>query len=481
MTEIQSEIGYVTSCEDYLFYLEGLPGARINDILVTDDGSRALVSELSGNRVQALMLDTARPKPGDSFHLSHEGIRIPLGHYLFGRTISPLGRPIDGRQGLPLDGPPLNLDITAPGVGKREMITEPLITGFTVVDTLLPIGRGQRELIFGDARSGKTSFLLDTIVAQKDKNVVCIYAAIGKPEIDTKRFANVIEKAGASAYTIILAATSSQPAPLIAIAPAAAFFIAEYFLHQGRDVLLILDDLGIHARYLREIALLAKQIPGRESYPGGIFYEHSHLMERAGRFVTELGGASITLLPIIETELENMTNLIPTNLMSQTDGHILFSAGLRAQGWYPGIEWDRSVTRVGRQTQTLMQKLVSTQVRSLLSEYKELQGFIKFETELTAATQLKIKQAQMIEEFLRQDSQQAIPPSAQLILLALVFTPFLEAKETDFVRNNKRKMINAIIRTPALSNLATDSKISDIQSLLAKINEQVGVLEEACK
>ncbi|MEK7611420.1 MAG: F0F1 ATP synthase subunit alpha [Patescibacteria group bacterium] len=481
MTDIQSEIGYVTSCEDYLFYLEGLPGARINDLLVADDGSRALVAALAGNRVQALMLDAARPKPGAPFHLSSDGIKIPLGHYLFGRTISPLGRPIDGRTGLPLDGPVLNLDITAPGIGKREMISEPLITGFTVVDTLIPIGLGQRELIFGDARSGKTSFLLDTIIAQKEQNIVCIYAAIGKPEIDTKRFANVIEQTGASAYTIIIAATSSQPAPLIAIAPATAFFVAEYFLHQGQDVLLILDDLGIHAKYLREIALLAKQIPGRESYPGGIFYEHSHLMERAGRFIPELGGASITLLPVIETELENMTNLIPTNLMSQTDGHILFSAGLRSQGWYPGIEWDRSVTRVGRQTQSLMQKLLSTKIRTLLSEYKELQGFIKFETELTAVTQTKIKQAQMAEEILRQDSQQAIPAAVQLILFALIFTTFLEPKETEFVRTNKRKLINAIARTSALTGLAVDPGLNDLESFLAKVDEQTGVLEEACK
>lgn len=480
MTELQTEVGYVISCEDYLLNLEGLPSAHLNDLLVSDSGGRALVSSLESNRVQALMLDTAHPKPGDCFRLSPDGIRIPLGDYLFGRTVNPLGRPVDGKAALPLDGPKLDLDVTASGIGTREMITEQLTTGFTLVDTLLPLGKGQRELIAGDARSGKTSFLLDTILAQKGRSIICIYAAIGKPEIDTKRFAGVIEHAGASPYTVIIAATSSQSAPLIAIAPYTAFFVAEHFLHQGREVLLILDDLGTHAKYLREMALLAQQIPGRESYPGGIFYEHAHLMERAGRF-TLYQKAALTLLPVIETELDNMTGLIPTNLMSQTDGHLLFTASQRSQGWYPAIDWARSVTRVGRQTQTLLQKILATRVRTALADYEELKGFIKFETELTEETQTKIKQAQMLEELLRQESQEPVSLAAQLILLTLPFTQFLLKYDQDFIKAHKRQIRSAIESNPKLLGLANEPGLTDWEPFLARVEAESEALEAACK
>ena len=244
--------------------------------------------------------------------------------------------------------------------------------------------------------------------------------------------------------------------------------------------MLILDDLGTHAKYLREMALLAQQIPGRESYPGGIFYEHAHLMERAGRF-TQYQKASLTLLPVIETELDNMTGLIPTNLMSQTDGHLLFTAAQRSQGWYPAIDWARSVTRVGRQTQTLLQKILGTRVRTALADYEELKGFIKFETELTEETQTKIKQAQMLEELLRQESQEPVSLAGQLILLTLPFTQFLLKYGQDFVKDHKRQIRAAIESNPKLLGLASEPGLTDWEPFLARVESETGTIEAACK
>lgn len=475
--ELNKEVGFVVSVNNYLVTLEGLPSARVNDIVIGKDGGRAQVFSLEGNYIQALMLETQSPKPGDTFTLCEEGIKLPLCDGLLGRTVNPLGVPIDGKAPLPKGGQKLELDVVAPGISHRDMITDQLATGFAVVDTLLPLAKGQRELIIGDARSGKSSFLLDIIVNQKGKNVICVYGAIGKPEIDIKRFAAALSAAGADAYTTILAATGSSPTPLITIAPSVAFSIAEYFAGQGRDVLIILDDLGVQAKYLREIALLSKQIPGRESYPGGIFYAHSHLMERAGRF-TDLKGTTITLLPVIEIDVESFTNLIPTNLMSQTDGHLLFSAALRAQGQYPSIEWDRSVTRVGRQTQPTILKALGSKVRALLAEYQELQRYITFEAELSPESQLKIKQAGMVLEILRQENEAALELTIQAALLASVFTAYLGGKEVSFMHENKRKIIKALQTDPVLTQIIETEK-ENLDQLIDKLDKNSSALEKA--
>ena len=450
---LTEEIGFVTGSQDYIIFLEGLPGARVNDLIISEGGGRALITGLQSSKVEAVMLSSSRPKPAESFRLLDGGIRLPLGPYLLGRTINPLGIPIDGKAALPLDGPSLELDVVASGIESREMVNQQLHTGFSLVDLLLPIGRGQRELIVGDPRSGVPLFLLETILHQKDENTICVYAGIGKSETDIKRLSQSIEDGGGASYSIILAATSSLPAPLIAIAPSVAFLIAEFFKKQGRDVLLILDDLGLHAKYLREISLLTKQIPGRESYPGNIFYEHSHLMEMAGMFSLKEGGASITLLPVIETDLENLSTLVPTNIMSQTDGHLLFSSSLYSQGQYPAIDWNRSVTRVGRQTQNQLQKLLGTRLRSLLAEYKELEAFSKFDSELSEETQLAIKQARISIELFRQESEGTVDFNTQIVLHSLVFTSYIKDKNLEFFRAKKALLAQIISKNEAIKDL----------------------------
>lgn len=479
--ELNQEVGFVVSSQDYLLYLEGLPNAKINDICVSENGSKALINSLEGDRVKAFSLSSNRPKPGDLFKLGGEGIRLPLGDYLLGRTINPLGLPIDGKTALPLDGPKLELDVVAVGIKDREPIDSQLLTGFAVNDILLPLGKGQRELILGDPRSAKSDYLIDVIINQRSQGLICVYGAIGKPEIDTRRFASALEKSGAFAHSVIVAANSNLPAPLIALAPSVAFSLAEYFCHRGKEVLLILDDLGTHAKYLREMALLSLQSPGRESYPGNIFYEHSHLMERAGRFKKELGGGSITLLPVLETDLENLTNLIPTNLMSQTDGHLLFSSALSAQGQYPALEWDRSVTRVGRQTQGTIAKLLGTKIRTLLAEYKDLERYTQFDVELTDKTRETLKQARMMMELFNQEGPVS-DLKLQTVMLTLVFSSFFKDKDSEYLKNKKSRLWAVLAQDPGLRELvkgsfdfknledlisALDGKSADLEKLLA--------------
>lgn len=476
--DLNQEVGFVVSSQDYLLLLEGLPSAKINDLCLSQSGAPALVISLENDRLRAIMLSGQKAKPGEVFKLRSEGIRLPLGQFLLGRVINPLGSPIDGKSALPLDGPELKLDTVAPGLKDREPIENQILTGFAINDILLPLAKGQRELIIGDPRSRKSSYLLDMISNQKGTGTICIYGAIGKPEIETRRFVSALQTLDALPYTVILTANSNQPAPLVAIAPSVAFSVAEYFCHQGRDVLLILDDLGLHAKYLREIALLSLQSPGRESYPGNIFYEHSHLLERAGRFKKELGGGSITLLPVLETDLENLSNLIPTNLMSQTDGHLLFSSALAAQGRYPALEWDRSVTRVGRQTQPMVAKWLGTKVRTTLAEFKDLERYTQFDVELTDKTRASIKEAKMVLELFNQEAPIA-DLRLQIALLSLVYTSFLKDKDLEYLKTRKNRIIN-IFRTEAAFRQLTSQilEYENLEKLILALEEKSDDLEK---
>ncbi len=484
--KLKEEVGFAISCQDYLVTLEGLPSARINHIIAGENNDKAIVNSLDGQRIKALMLDNHRPKPGETFRTSPEGLRIPLGAYLLGRAMTPLGLPLDGKETLPLDGPRLELEVNILGISQRELITEQFQTGFTLIDSLLPIGKGQRELIYGEARSGKSNFILELIANQRGKDVVCIYAGLGKTEIDIRRFTYALEASNSMNHTIVIAATSNSLAPLVSLAPSVAFFVAEYFRKLGRNVLLILDDLGTHAKYVREISLLEKNVPGRESYPGNIFYVHSHLMERAGNFSQEEGGGSITLLPLIEADLESFTNLIPTNLMSQTDGHLLFLSSLRSQGQHPAVDWSRSVTRVGRQTQPPLLKAISLKIRTLLAQYQEIEGLSKFSAELSLETQTIIKQAQMTYVLINHERQKPFERGVQVILLSLVFSSFLANKPLEYLRENKKKIIQAIEENEEfkdLINLVDNEKTEDgdlLSRLLARVNEKKVLLERLC-
>lgn len=479
-TKTKKEVGFVFSTRDYIINLNGLPSAKMYDIVVTKNGGRALVSALNKENVEVLMLDAERPKPGDYLELSEKSLSLPFNLNLFGRVVNPLGTSLDGKAALPAGGEELDLDTVAPGIDGRDAIRDQFYTGLSMIDTLIPVGVGQRELVLCEPRSGKDMFFLDVIVNQKQTGCICVYCAIGQSEVDVKRFSEELHRTGADAYTVIVAATSNESAPMIIIAPSVAMSLAEFYRNQGRNVLVILDDLATHAKYSREISLLAGRVPGRESYPADIFYQHSSLLERGGKFNDHHHKGTITLLPVVETPIENFTNLIPTNVMSITDGHILFSAQLRAQGIYPAIEADRSVTRVGRQTQMFIHKVLSDKVRSLLAEYHELERYGRFGSELSGETQLKIKRGRIAEELLKQEPLTPIPADVQILYLSLVFAGYFDERDFEGVRSNKGALIDKITKDPAFTALRGEIKTIKFDQLVEKLKGMLGPLESIC-
>ncbi|MDO8515560.1 MAG: hypothetical protein Q7S14_03605 [bacterium] len=439
----KQEVGFVQKINKFIGYLDGLPGIKINDIVENEAGLTGWVTALLPDLVEVLFLKDGDVRPGDMFFKSGKHLTVPLGNFLLGRAINPLGIAIDA--GMPL--PPKNdknvtypdsLDKIAPNMGNRKFIDRQLDTGITLIDTLVPIGRGQRELIMGDPRSGKAEFVLDIIANLKDTGVVVVYGIIGKSLPAMRSIISALGQRGALPYTTIIAAASTDPVPLIFLTPQTVFTVAEFYQHQGKDVLVVLNDMGIHAKIYREISLLANQTPGRESYPGDIFYQHAHLMERGGYFSN---GGSITVLPSIELDLNDFSTYIPTNLMGMTDGHLLFKSSLLSQGFNPAIDTTLSVTRVGRQTQNRVQELLSTLVRQTLTRAASLETLSQFSFELPPETQALFKQAAQIKELLKQPVGVRISKDTQTLLLALPFTKYLMDKDTDFVEKNKLSII----------------------------------------
>lgn len=438
---LQKEVGLVRANKHYLVSIEGLPTAKVHDIIVNEDGMRALVTALSHDAVEAMILDPIDVFPGQQFESLLHSNQLSLGDHLFGRIINALGDPVDRKSGFPQKNMPLQLERDAGDLASREAIQEQLETGFSMVDTVLPLGKGQRQLLMGPVRSGTEAFCKSVIHNQKGKNMVCIYATIGKPVTYVHRLAQDILRDDAKDYTILLASTSEDPAPLITIAPSVALYIAEYFCEQGRDVLLIFDDLYTHAKYLREIALLEGQLPGRESYPGDIFYRQAHLIERAGNFV---GKGSITLLPLLQTDIESTTDLIMTNIMGTTDGHYAFSSELYARGIFPPIQEEESVTRVGKHTQSVVQKQLSTAIVSLLADAKEQERYTQFGTQISESTQSIIKMGASVRLLLNQAEEDRLDMETQTIILSLVFTSLSTGKDTEFFSKNYKVLSDAV-------------------------------------
>lgn len=466
---ITQEIGFVQKVRDFLIHLDGFPTIRVNDLIASEEGARGWVSSIGQDLVEVLMLDEAKIVPKEQFIKTKDRLALNVGDFLLGRAINPLGIPIDGKGFLSKTkvSEVLELEQEALGIESREFITEQFLTGITLIDTLIPIGKGQRELVLGDAHSGKTGFLLDLIINQKNTGVICIYASIGRPSVSVRYLIDVLKSNNALSYTVIIAASSSEPAPLIFLTPKTAFTVAEYFQKKGKDVLLILDDLGTHAKIYREIALLGNKAPGRESYPGDTFYQHAHLLERAGNFIQDAGGGSITALPVVELDLNDFTTLIPTNLMSMTDGHLLFKSSLRSQGQIPAIDISLSVSRVGRQTQDHVSNLLSTKVRQVLSEASDLETISRFSSELPMETQLTLRRKDQITELLKQDPLTPTPKPIQVILLALPFTSLFKDKDKAFIERNKRNIINAFLTDPKLSSISKGiSKLASDEELI---------------
>ncbi|MBI2268514.1 MAG: F0F1 ATP synthase subunit alpha [Candidatus Blackburnbacteria bacterium] len=396
------DVGFVKSVKNFLIYLDGLPGARINQIIESKRGVRALVSNINRDLVEALLLGDADVKPGEMFGLLKTSLTVGVGKDVLGRVINPLGKSLDGRQ-KPKFSDRLLIFKKAPPLSDRRFISEQFVTGITLIDTIIPLGKGQRELILGDAHSGKTDFLIEVIKNQKKTGVISIYGAVGRPVSEIRHVFDTLKKAGALSQTVIVASSSNDSPPVVFLTPHTALTIAEYFQEQGQDVLVILDDLGNHAKIYREISLLGNKRPGREAYPGDIFYQHARILERAGCFSKEAGGGSITALPVIEIGFVDFTTYIPTNLMATTDGHLLFKASLFAQGRRPAIDIFRSVSRVGSQTQERDQNVLAQKIKSILAMASQYETVGRFATDLPAQTQTILKQKEKITKIINQE------------------------------------------------------------------------------
>ena len=416
--QIQTEnIGRVVEVGDGIAVIYGLDKAMSSELLVFPNDVYGMVQDLRKDSVGAIILgDCSKIKEGDVVKCTGKILQIPVGEEFIGRVINPLGESIDGNGSIKASSY-RPIEVKATGVMDRSSVNEPLQTGIKVIDALVPIGKGQRELIIGDRQTGKTAIAVDTILNQKGKDVICIYVAIGQKESTVSSIYETLKASDAMKYTIIVSASASNPAPMLYLAPYSGVSMAEYFMFQGKDVLIVYDDLSKHAVAYREMSLLLHRPPGREAYPGDVFYLHSRLLERAAKLNDELGGGSITALPIIETQAGDISAYIPTNVISITDGQIFLQADYFYKGIRPAINAGLSVSRVGGSAQTKAVKSVSGTLRLDLAAYRELEAFTQFGSDLDASTKSRLERGKRTQEILKQGLHEPLEMYEEAIIL----------------------------------------------------------------
>ena len=416
----QDEIGYVIQVGDGIAKVHGLDKCKSNELLRFENGSFGMALNLEESCVSVVMLGTdVGIREGGLVKRTGRVVSVPVGEALIGRVVDALGQPIDGKG--PIDSKELRpIERNAPGIIERKSVSVPLQTGIKAIDSMIPIGRGQRELIIGDRQTGKTVIATDTILNQKGKNVICIYVAIGQKRSTVAQLVDTLARGGAMDYTIVVSATASELAPLQYIAPYSGCTMGEYFMDQGKDVLLVYDDLSKHAVAYRALSLLIRRPPGREAYPGDVFYLHSRLLERAARVAPEYGGGSMTALPIIETQAGDVSAYIPTNVISITDGQIYLESELFHSGIRPAINPGISVSRVGGSAQIKAMKKVAGTLKLTYSQYRELQSFAQFGSDLDADTKTRLAQGERVVEVLKQDRSSPLDVALQVSILYAV-------------------------------------------------------------
>jgi F-type H+-transporting ATPase subunit alpha len=414
------EIGFVRAIGNGVTRVTGVPAVQAEELVYVGDDVPALAFNLEPGEVGLVLLGAdARLAAGDTVRRTGRVLSTPVGFGLLGRVVDPLGRPLDGR-GTVNTGEQLPIEREAPSIMDRAPVTVPLQTGVKAVDALIPVGRGQRELILGDRQTGKTAIALDTIINQRETGVICVYCAIGQRSAAVARVIADLQKYGALAYTIVVVAASEDPPGVQYIAPYAATTMAEFMMERGRDVLIVYDDLTHHARSYRELSLLLRRPPGREAYPGDIFYIHARLLERATHLRRELGGGSLTALPIIETQAQNLSAYIPTNLISITDGQIYLSPHLFQNGVLPAVDVGRSVSRVGGKTQLAAYRAVAGDLRLAYAQFEELEAFARFGTRLDDETRHTLERGRRVRAVLQQPRYRPIPAPEQIAVLLAV-------------------------------------------------------------
>ena len=459
--ETSAEGGVVISSADGIVHVEGMNRAVYGEIVTFDNGAKGMVESVDPEQLGIMLFDGAETV-GVGTMVTRSGKRagIPVGDAFLGRVISPLGEPIDGKG--PIEAVGYNpIEKQAPGILERQSVDTPLHTGILAIDSMFPIGRGQRELIIGDRQTGKTSIATDAILNQKNTGVLCIYVAIGQKASSIARVAGDLQKHGAMSYTTIVAATASDSAPLQYIAPYAGTALAEYFMSQGKSVLIVYDDLSKHAVAYRAISLLLRRSPGREAYPGDVFYLHSRLLERSCRMRDDLGGGSITALPIVETQAGDVSAYIPTNVISITDGQIFLESALFNAGNRPAVNVGLSVSRVGGAAQTKAMKKANANLRIELAQYKDMESFAQFSSDLDAETRRQLDHGKALMEMLKQPLYQPKSDAEQVVTLVLAShgvldelpTAELRAKTSAFVRQLRADVSGTMDKITATGKL----------------------------
>ncbi len=439
-----TDTGTVVTVGDGIVRIHGLEKCMLNELLEFENGVQCMALNLEQDFVGAVMLGSdADIKEGDTVKRTGSIVSVPVGEELLGRVVNSLGQPIDGKGPI-LAKETRPIEKIAPGIITREPVTVPLQTGIKALDSMIPIGRGQRELIIGDRETGKTAIAIDTIINQKDSDVLCIYVAIGQKASTVATVVEQLRVAKALEYTIVVSATASELAPLQYIAPYAGCAMGEYFMEQGKDVLIVYDDLSKHAVAYRALSLLLKRPPGREAYPGDVFYLHSRLLERAARLNKDYGGGSLTALPIIETQAGDVSAYIPTNVISITDGQIFLETELFNSGIRPAVNPGISVSRVGGNAQIKAMKKVSGTLKLEYSQYRELQAFSQFGSDLDADTKSRLAKGERIVEVLKQGQNSPISVENQIIIIYAVINNYLKSVDVKRVTEYQNSLFEYI-------------------------------------
>ena len=433
MVSKDQEVGTVIWVGDGIATIYGIEHAMYGEIVIFENGVRGMVLDIKRDQVGCIIFgNDTEIKEGTKVTRTKKKAGIPVGDAYLGRIINALGAPIDGKGEIKADDYRAS-EQEAPGIVDRQSVKQPMETGILAIDSMFPIGRGQRELIIGDRQTGKTSIAVDTILNQKGKDVVCIYVAIGQKASTVAKLVNTLTKNGAMDYSIVLSSTASESASLQYIAPYAGTALAEYFMYKGKDVLIVYDDLSKHAVAYRALSLLLERSPGREAYPGDVFYLHSRLLERSSKLSDELGGGSITALPIIETQAGDVSAYIPTNVISITDGQIFLETELFHSGIMPAVNPGISVSRVGGDAQIKAMKKVAGTLKLIYSQYRELASFAQFGSDLDADTKMRLEQGARIVEVLKQNQNAPVPVEKQVAILYAVTKGVLESVKVEDV------------------------------------------------
>ncbi|GGK25774.1 F0F1 ATP synthase subunit alpha [Caldalkalibacillus thermarum TA2.A1] len=467
------EVGTVIQVGDGIARVHGLEKVMAGELLEFENGVMGMAQNLEEDNVGVVILGPyTEIREGTQVKRTGRIMEVPVGEALLGRVVNPLGQPLDGRGPIetaeyrPIESP-------APGVMDRKSVHEPLQTGIKAIDSMIPIGRGQRELIIGDRQTGKTTIAIDTIINQKGQDVICIYVAIGQKQSTVAGVVETLRQHDALDYTIVVTASASEPAPLLYLAPYAGCAMGEYFMYKGKHALVVYDDLSKQAAAYRELSLLLRRPPGREAYPGDVFYLHSRLLERAAKLSDEKGGGSLTALPFIETQAGDVSAYIPTNVISITDGQIFLESDLFYSGVRPAVNVGISVSRVGGAAQIKAMKKVAGTLRLDLAQYRELQAFAQFGSDLDKATQAKLNRGERTVEILKQDEHKPMPVEEQVISIYAVTNGFMDDIPVEDVRRFEEELLSFMRanKDSLLDHIRQTGELPDTKELDAAIEE----------